>query len=149
MKTPELQIAKFLGAYAIKDALEGFRIFCNGDIEGVLITQGWKKLFPNEQPKDREFFLIDNQYWIQDEKIHDVMVKLQRAQKPNDMELFKSGLTIDCRNKKFECKGRMRPKPVCGSCKEGQTGFKTKWVCTHCEMISYSRRTIGEWKSRK
>ncbi len=148
MKTPELQIANFLSAYNTYSVIEGFRIFCQGDIDGVLIKQGWKKLFPNKKPEDKEYFEVQGQIWIQDKTSHMDMVDAIQSSSIKKMDAVKTGLTIDCRNKKFKCQGKMRPHPTCGSCKEGKSGFKTKWVCTHCEMESFSRRSISEWKEQ-
>lgn len=154
MKSTELIISEFFSAYSEATVLEGFRLWCNGNTEQKLIEHGWDKVFPNEKPLDREYFHINNQYWVQDPKHHKKMIEEARK-----AQMFFSQMNeqhqpkaldhrLTCRNPNT-CTGQMHPNPICSTCSEGKRGFKTKWICDKCGHLSYSKKGLSEWKVQK
>ena len=155
MKSHELDIANFLSCYNPKEVKKGIKLWAlehivtKGRFKKELSEQGWYPI-GTEKPKDREYYLIDGEYWVQDPEIHQKMVEeaaarqleKRRRREQFEEELFRALSESRAGKKKTDlsdiqktelkcpiCNGTLYKQPICPGCKEGRKGFRIRLIC--------------------
>lgn len=140
MKLPEIDIANFLSAYEPKQVKAGIRLWASefivtkGKLKKLLKDSGWYPVL--EKPRGREYYEIDDEYWIQDPKKHEEFIKEQlRKARKKEKTMPKVRSVTDLSDIKEtqlkcpECGGNLYSQPICPGCKEGKRGYKVRLIC--------------------
>ena len=85
MKKPDKQIFAMLKAFKKEDVLKAISLYTDQDseVKNQLKKEGW---YPEkEKPTDKEFYLIDDKYWVQSDELIEadrleVVAKMKEAQ---------------------------------------------------------------------
>lgn len=137
MKTPEIDIANFLSAYDVKTAKSGIKLWVRefvakkGILRRRLKEDGWYRV--SEKPKDREYYLIDGEYWVQDPKKHEEMTRelVTRTKNVGNRRKTKTDLS-DIRQTELLCPicgGELFRQLICPGCREGKQGYRVRLIC--------------------
>ena len=139
MKTPDKQILSMLEAFDRAAVLRAFELYASGlnnnnkKTKEELHADGW---YPQkEKPADREFYLFENEYWVQSQQMRDKQIKEQIEalnQKKKENSKKYTGQKMDLSKVKIkcpECSGGMYKQSVCGGCAEGKQGYKIRLIC--------------------
>jgi len=140
MKSPEVDIAIFLSAYEPKYVKAGIRLWANeyvvtkGRLKEQLRDSGWYQV--SEKPKDREYYKIGGEYWVQDLKKHEELVKEQfKRAKEKERKIPKVRSITDLSDIKEtplkcpECGGNLYRQSICPGCREGRQGYRVRLIC--------------------
>jgi hypothetical protein len=139
MKTPDKQIISMLQAFDQAAVLKALELYVSGiednnkKTKEELKADGWSP--QKEKPADREFYLFENEYWVQSQEMRDKQIKEQiEAMNQNKKEASKkyTGQKMDLSKVKIkcpECNGGMYKQSVCGGCAEGKQGYKIRLIC--------------------
>lgn len=140
MKKPKHQILAFLQGFTSEDVLAALNTYKKGMEESFNSTEeslkedGWYPV--SEKPKDREFFELNDQYWIQTEeaRLRDIE-KAKQAMRDNPKRKKSRRKKLDMELNyidSFKCpqcgSGLYRQK-VCPGCTEGKQGFSVRLIC--------------------
>jgi len=139
MKTPDKQILSMLQAFdrdAVLKALELYEAGIkdkNQEAKQELQSEGW---FPQkEKPSDREFYLFENEYWVQSDEMRDRQIKEQieamnQRKKGNQKKYTGQKMDLNYTAIKCpQCNAGMYKQSVCGGCADGKKGFKIRLLC--------------------
>lgn len=121
------------------------------DIDIFMAKRGWISV-GEEKPKGKEFFYINNQYWIQNPNIHKAIVEEKFAKQEffserdkylkaaNDLKKKNEAMHVEDQRamvggiaetqmKCPYCGHKMYKEPVCRSCREGKMGYRIRLMC--------------------
>jgi len=140
VKSPEIDIANFLSAYEPKHVKAGIRLWANeyvvtkGRLKKQLRDFGWYPV--PEKPKGREYYEIDGEYWVQDAKKHEELVKEQLKKAREEEKKMPKVRSVtdfsDIRETSLKCPkcgGNLYRQPICPGCKEGKQGYRVRLIC--------------------
>lgn len=139
MKTPDKQILAMLQAFDRSAVLKAFELYeaglkdNNKKSKQELTADGWSP--QKEKPADREFYLFENEYWVQSQEMRDKQIKEQieaMNQKKKENAKKYTGQKMDLSKVKIkcpECKAGMYKQSVCAGCAEGKQGYKIRLIC--------------------
>lgn len=134
MKTPDKQIVAMLQAFKQENVLKAISLYQEGlldkfaDTTAQLKNEGWLQV--ESEPKDREFYNINDTYWVQTDEARDKdivkMIKLAKGKPSAKKESMSLKLiNIKCPT----CNNRMYKQSVCSGCTEGKNGYKIRLIC--------------------
>jgi hypothetical protein len=139
MKTPDKQILSMLQAFDQTAVLKAFELYESGiednnkKTKDELKADGWSP--QKDKPADREFYLFENEYWVQSQEMRDKQIKEQIAamnQKKKESAKKYTGQKMDLQYtavKCPKCNAGMYKQSVCNGCTEGKQGYKIRLIC--------------------
>ena len=139
MKEQDKQIIAMLQAYDQSAVLKAFDLYVAGiknnnqKIKEELRSQGWSP--QKTKPEGREFYLFENEYWVQSQEMRNKQIKEQikaMNQKKKRTPKRYTGQKMDLKRVSIKCPacgGGMYKQSVCSACVEGRQGYKIRLIC--------------------